>query len=165
MKSLFLIRHAKSSWDDASLRDFDRPLNARGKKDAPMMGKRLRQGGHMPDLMLSSPAVRTVSTAWAIADALQYSREKILTLDDLYHASPSEILNVLRRTKDTVDTLFLFGHNPGLTDFANAVCQEHIDNIVTCGVYALQLEMNSWKALSLDKKAVLLFYDFPKNLT
>lgn len=163
MKSLYLIRHAKSSWDYPSLPDFDRPLNTRGKKDAPMMGKRLSQGRQIPDLMLSSPAVRAIHTAWAIADALKYSREKILTLDDLYHASTPEILNVLRRTKDTVDTLFLIGHNPGLTEFASAVCQESIDNIVTCGIYAMQLEINSWKALNLDKKAKLLFYDFPKK--
>lgn len=163
MKRLYLIRHAKSSWDDPSLPDFDRPLNARGKKDAPKMGKRLKKRGLVPDLIVSSTAKRASKTALALADTLHYDSKHIQWRDELYHASPSEILNVVQKTADDVHTLFLFGHNPGLTDFANRICKTSIDNIVTCGVYALQLDVESWKKVNPDRKAGLLFYDFPKK--
>lgn len=160
---LYLIRHAKSSWDDPSLQDFDRPLNGRGQKDAPKMGKRLKKRGIVPELMISSTAVRAATTALAIADKLHYARENILMRDELYHAEPSAILNVVQQTDEAVNTLFVFGHNPGLTDFANELCKKDIDNIVTCGVYALALDVNGWEALRLHKQAKLLFYDFPKK--
>lgn len=163
MKKLYLIRHAKSSWDDPSLPDFDRPLNDRGARDAPRMGKRLRKQGIAPDLMVSSTAVRASKTALAIADVIRYPPTRIRMQDELYHASPSEILHEVQKTADDVQTLFLFGHNPGLTDFASRIGKTSIDNIVTCGVYALQLDVKRWKEVKLDGKAKLLFYDYPKR--
>lgn len=163
MKTLFLIRHAKSSWDDPSLDDYDRPLNDRGKKDAPKMGKRLKKQKIHPDLMVSSTAKRARKTAQAIADALDYPEKHIQWRDELYHAGPETILRVMQGVDDKVGQLFLFGHNPGLTDFANRMGASSIDNIVTTGIYALQLDIASWQDAQLNGKAKLLFYDYPKK--
>ncbi|MEK6476856.1 histidine phosphatase family protein [Catalinimonas sp. 4WD22] len=163
MKTLFLIRHAKSSWDDPSLDDFDRPLNDRGKKDAPKMGKRLKKQKIHPDLMVSSTAKRAKKTAQAIADALDYAEKHIQWRDELYHAGPETILRVIQKVDDKVGQLFLFGHNPGLTDIANRIGASPIDNIVTTGIYALQLDITSWQDAQLNGKAKLLFYDYPKK--
>ncbi|MDF9795917.1 phosphohistidine phosphatase [Catalinimonas alkaloidigena] len=163
MKTLLLIRHAKSSWDDPTLDDFDRPLNKRGKNDAPKMGKRLKKKKIHPDLMVSSTAKRAKKTALAIAGALDYPEKHIQWRDELYHAAPETALKVMQRIDNKVEQLFLFGHNPGLTDFANLLCSTYTDNIVTTGIYALQLDITSWQDAQLNQKAKLLFYDYPKK--
>lgn len=165
MKTVYLIRHAKSSWEDESLSDFDRPLNERGKIDAPRMGKRLKEKNLTPDVLLSSPAKRALSTAKRIADAIGYPKEKIKTDQGLYHADEDEILNVIRSVGDKNDCLVIFGHNPGLTDFVNAMSNDRkrfIDNIPTCGVVAFRFEASSWKQIDFGKGEMLLF-DFPKS--
>ena len=124
MKTLYVIRHAKSSWDLPGLPDFDRPLNERGKRDAPRMGKRLKEKRIVPDLMLSSPAKRALSTCKRIAEALGYSPDKIKTERSLYHADEDEILSVIKSVSDKHDVLMVFGHNPGLTDFTNQLGHE-----------------------------------------
>ncbi|HNU42759.1 MAG TPA: histidine phosphatase family protein, partial [Cyclobacteriaceae bacterium] len=138
MKKLYLIRHAKSSWDHPDLRDFDRPLNKRGQKDAPRMGKRLKEKRITPDVMLSSPAERALATCQAIARVLGFDNAKIKTNQKLYHASEDGILDVIRNLKDSPrdseEVVLLFGHNPGLTEFANVLLNQTIDNIPTCGV-------------------------------
>src|SRR6478609_6616404 len=116
MKTLYLVRHAKSSWDDIDLSDFDRPLNDRGKKDAPKMGKRLKERDIFPDVMLSSPAKRALETCKAIAKALSFPEEKITTDKRLYHASEDQLLKVVQGLKDrhdNVEVIMIFGHNPG----------------------------------------------------
>lgn len=163
MKILYLVRHAKSSWDDPSLEDFDRPLNKRGKSDASKMGKRLKKLRIMPDLVVSSPAKRAAKTAQKIAKEIDYPVKKITFKDALYHASSSELLRVIQHTSASVNNLMLFGHNPGLTDFANGLCEDEIDNIVTTGIYALQFEVEDWQQIKLNKKGELLFYDYPKK--
>jgi phosphohistidine phosphatase len=165
MKTVYLIRHAKSSWEDESLSDFDRPLNERGKIDAPRMGKRLKEKNFTPDLFLSSPAKRALSTAKRIADAMGFSKEKIRTDQALYHADEDEILNVIRSANDKNDCLVLFGHNPGLTDFVNAMNNDRkrfIDNIPTCGVIGFGFQATSWRQIDFGKGELLLF-DFPKS--
>ena len=165
MKTVYLIRHAKSSWEDESLSDFDRPLNERGKIDAPRMGKRLKETNFTPDLFLSSPAKRALSTAKRIAEATGFSKEKIKTDQALYHADEDEILNVIRSVSDKNDCIVIFGHNPGLTDFVNAMSNDRkrfIDNIPTCGVVAFSFEASSWKQIDFGKGELLL-YDFPKS--
>lgn len=163
MKTLYLIRHAKSSWDDLSLEDFERPLNTRGKQDAPKMGKRLKKLKIMPDLVVSSPAKRAAKTAKKITKEIGYAAEDIAFIDNLYHASMNDLLHIVQNIPSSVDNLMLFGHNPGLTDFANAVCENDIDNIVTAGVYTLQFEVNDWNQIKFNKKGKLLFYDYPKK--
>jgi phosphohistidine phosphatase len=165
MKKLYVIRHAKSSWDNTNLPDFDRPLNDRGKRDAPRMGKRLKEKSITPELMLSSPAKRALSTCKRIAEALGFPKEKIKADRTLYHADEEDILSVIRTVSDKYNTVFLFGHNPGITDFVNALSRDeamNIDNVPTCGVVAFSLDIESWQRIDFGK-AKFLFFDFPKN--
>ena len=162
LKTLYIIRHAKSSWDNLDLPDFDRPLNDRGKRDAPRMGKRLKERDVTLDLMLSSPARRALSTCKRIAKVLNYSKEKISTDKALYHATEDDILLVLKKINDHHTTVAIFGHNPGLTEFANALTGKMISNIPTCGIVACQLKIDSWKDATW-KNAEFLFFDFPKS--
>src|SRR5688500_4533393 len=115
LKTLVLVRHAKSSWKDASLPDRDRPLNRRGKRDAPEMGRRLAQLVGTPDLIVSSPAARALATARVFAEAVDYPVDGIREEERIYEAAPTEILDVIRDIDDDVDGVPLFGHNPGLT--------------------------------------------------
>jgi phosphohistidine phosphatase len=164
MKTLYIVRHAKSSWDDESLPDFDRPLNDRGKRDAPSMAKRLKEKSVHPDLMYSSPARRALSTAKRMAKILGYDNEKIRTDRRLYHADSDLIISVLQEIKNKHNIVFIFGHNPGLTDFVNALMNEKlfIDNVPTCGVVAFSIDIDDWKNLKL-KSGKMLFFDYPKN--
>lgn len=164
MKTLILIRHAKSSWNDPALDDFDRPLNERGKRDAPRMGKRLKEKRITPDLMLSSPARRAFSTAKKIAKVLKYKKDNIKTERRLYHADEEIILDVIKSVKDKHQVVLVFGHNPGLTEFVNTLQDtgEEIDNIPTCGIAAFQININSWSELSWGK-GKMIFFDYPKS--
>lgn len=163
MKQLIVIRHAKSSWDDPSLDDFDRPLNARGKRDAPEMGRRLKAAGVMPDRMVASPAKRAYATAKKIAKELGYKKAAIQTQQRLYHAEAEEILAVVRELDDNDEIVFVFGHNPGLTDFVNMVGNGvDIENIPTCGVVVFKCNVKSWIELQ-PGACELLNFDFPKR--
>jgi phosphohistidine phosphatase len=164
VKTLYIIRHAKSSWNDPALDDFDRPLNERGKRDAPRMGKRLKEKDIYPDLMLSSPAKRAFSTARRIGKVLKYAKDNIKTDRRLYHADEEIILDVIQNVKDKHQTIMVFGHNPGLTEFVNTLQQEQLDieNIPTCGIVAFQLDVDSWKDVNWGKGRIL-FFDYPKS--
>lgn len=162
MKTLYLIRHAKSSWDFPELDDEERPLNNRGKRDAPDMGERLAQRGLFPDLMLSSPANRALTTCKIIAKKLDYPEEAIETDERIYLTSPGELLSVVKATDNTWNTLCLFGHNPGFTDFANRLTGDHLDNLPTCGVYACEFEVDNWEQVAFGK-GKKVFYDYPKS--
>ncbi|MFM9837648.1 MAG: SixA phosphatase family protein [Cyclobacteriaceae bacterium] len=168
MKKLYLIRHAKSSWDNPEIDDFDRSLNERGKKDAPRMGKRLKERDLTPDLMISSPASRALDTCKAIAKVLGYPKEKIIANKRLYHANEDQLLKVIQelkdRHKDEEEIVLLFGHNPGLTDFANELFSESIDNIPTCGIVAGKLKIKLWKEAAFGC-GEMEFFDFPRNKT
>lgn len=162
MKTLYVIRHAKSSWDDPTLSDFDRPLNNRGKKDAPAMGKRLAQRHVVPDLLLSSPAERALTTCKIIADEIQYPSGKIKTDKNLYHAEDAEILRIIQGLDNKYSCVWIFGHNPGQTDFVNLIADADIDNIPTCGVVICALDIQSWDEVN-RKKGVVTFFDYPKK--
>src|SRR5438094_9352940 len=133
MKTLFLIRHAKSSWDDTALPDKDRPLNDRGKRDAPKMGKRLAKRDVKPDLILSSPAKRALTTAEIIAKKLDYKLKDIVVDDRLYAGAVNDLLNVVHKLGDKLERVMLFGHNPELTEFAHRFSSE-ITHMPTCAV-------------------------------
>lgn len=162
MKTVYIVRHAKSSWDNPSLPDFERPLNDRGKRDAPEMGRRLHKRGIMPDILLSSSAKRARSTAKRIARTLGIDEKHIRLADNLYHAEPEMILSTIQQLPDSVDNAMLFGHNPGLTDFVNKYINVHIDNIPTCGIVAAKFNVKSWKDIN-HVKGELVFFDFPKQ--
>jgi phosphohistidine phosphatase len=163
MKTLYIVRHAKSSWADPNLDDFERGLNERGKADAPRMGKRLKEKDVHPDFMLSSPAKRAHSTAKRIGKILNYPKEKIKTNRLLYHADEETILSVVQTLNDKHDEVFIFGHNPGLTDFVNSIAETEvfIDNVPTCGVVAYTIPVESWNDVNW-KSGKLLFFDYPK---
>jgi phosphohistidine phosphatase len=162
MKTLYVVRHAKSSWENPLLDDFSRPLNERGKKDAPRMGKRLKEKKTVIDLVLSSSARRALATAQRIAEVLNYGKDKIKSNPDLYHASPQKIFEVVKNVKDKYNSLLLVGHNPGLTEFVNELMNQRIDNMPTCGVAACELDVVSWKEVKRGN-GKLLFYDYPKS--
>jgi phosphohistidine phosphatase len=161
MKKLYVIRHAKSSWDNPLQDDFDRPLNKRGERDAPRMAKRLKEKRITPDLMLTSPANRALSTCEKIAHILQYAPGKIKTERSLYHANEDEILMVVKKLNEKHDEVIIIGHNPGLTNFVNKLTDARIDNIPTCGIVACFMDVDSWKKITWDSGKVD-FFDFPK---
>lgn len=163
MKRLFLVRHAKSSWDDPSLDDIDRPLNNRGKRNAPEMGLRLRKQGIIPDLLISSPAKRAFTTAKKIAEEIGYPRKNILIDDNLYHGSGNSMLAIMRSQKKNIRSLMLFGHNPGITDFANALCGINIYNIPTAGIVAIDFSLDGWEDVDYNA-GELVFFDYPKKI-
>lgn len=162
MKTLYLIRHAKSDWSDESLSDFDRPLNHRGMKDAPLMGSHLADKGIHPDLILSSPALRAKTTALAIASVLSYPHESIRYESDLYACDVETILSAIRGVSDSIDTIFLFGHNPELTECTNYLTDGDIENIPTCGIVEMWLLKDDWKSIGKNS-AELRSFDFPKK--
>ncbi|MBK5269369.1 MAG: histidine phosphatase family protein, partial [Bacteroidia bacterium] len=138
-KRVLLIRHAKSDWDDPSLRDFDRPLNSRGKRDAPVMANRLREKKIKIDAFISSPAKRAKRTASVFAKEFKVKKKEIVFLDKLYGAEPDIFGEVIKNMDDAFDSIAIFAHNPGLTDFANRLTDVRIDNIPTCGVFAIKI--------------------------
>jgi phosphohistidine phosphatase len=162
MKTLTLVRHAKSSWKDSSLADRDRPLNKRGKRDAPEMGRRIAAAGIRPSLIVSSPAVRAWTTAKVIANEIGYPREFLQRDNALYLASVNGILDVIVSQDGGFNNLMLVGHNPGFTDFANYLVPGVTNNMPTAGVVSVELETDDW-SLYDRPGAKLLLYDFPKN--
>ena len=162
MKILTLIRHAKSSWKDPTLPDWDRPLNKRGRRDAPMMGERLAGREAYADLLISSSAVRAVATAEAIAAEIEYPADEIVVDERLYGADEYEILEVIQGLDDAWERVMLVGHNPGLTDLVNALSPTGIDNVPTCGIVELTYDTESWALIGrIDPVAV--DFDYPKK--
>jgi phosphohistidine phosphatase len=149
MKTLILVRHAKSSWDDPALNDRDRPLNGRGKKDAPAMGERLAKLGLHPDLILTSPAVRALTTAELIAKALDYKRKNILVDERIYGAEPEELLKLIHALSDEVNCAMLFGHNPELSELTQAFSPA-ISHLPTCAVVEMHFEASAWPQISRE---------------
>lgn len=163
MKKLFVVRHAKSSWDYPELSDFDRPLNKRGKNNAPEMGKRLALKGVLPELLISSPAKRAAATAKRIALEIGYNVNDIKKEPLFYHGSRKDIVSVIRSVEDDVNTLMIFGHNPDLTSLVNRLSGSDIYNIPTCGVAEIDFDISSWKNIE-EFSGSLSSFDYPKRL-
>lgn len=159
---LILVRHAKSSWEDLSLTDFERPLNDRGKKDAPKMARRFKERSIAPDLLYSSPAKRALKTCKIFAEELRLPKAFVRTDDALYHADAEKLLGLCRKLKDKQTTVLVFGHNPGLTEFTNLISGQNILNIPTCGIAAVRFRVKQWKDVA-PGKGKLEFFDFPKK--
>jgi phosphohistidine phosphatase len=161
MKTLFLVRHAKSSRDDPSLPDRERPLNDRGRHDAPRMGKRLSKRGAKPDLLVSSPALRALTTAQLIADEIGYQRKNIVVDERLYASSPDDLLAVICALDDKLDRVMLFGHNPEFTELAQRLSSEIVD-MPTCAVAEFRFDAKAWADVAeLDPAKAKL--DAPKK--
>jgi len=161
-KQLLLIRHAKSSWDDFSIKDFDRPLNGRGKKDAPVMAKRLLDKEITIDAFIASPAKRARKTAELFAKEYKGEKDNIIFFEELYLAATSNFLDVISKTDDRFKTIAIFSHNEGITDFANSLTDTRIDNIPTCGIFAIKLKAKHWSDFAEAEKE-FWFFDSPKK--
>jgi len=146
MKTLFLVRHAKSSKDDPTLSDKDRPLNDRGRRDAPKMGERLAKRDVEPDLMLSSPAVRALTTAQIFAEELDYNAKNIVVDDRLYATTADDLLEVIHELDDKHKRVMLFGHNPEMSDLAHRL-SDKIGDMPTCAVAEFEFDTKSWTAI------------------
>jgi phosphohistidine phosphatase len=162
VKTIYLLRHAKSSWDNPGLDDFDRPVNNRGLRDAPRMGKRLRKSGIKPLLIISSPAARAIATARLAAEEMQYPPERIKQDKKLYHAGGDTFLAYIQSLDDSLDHVMLVGHNPGLTEFANDLLNADIGNIPTAGFVCGKLKIESWKEANWGCGKLETF-DYPKK--
>ena len=162
MKTVYLVRHAKSSWDNPGLSDSDRPLNKRGLNDAPFMAKMMRGKGVKPDVLISSPAKRALTTASFFQTEMGLSAQQLLVRDEIYEASSQEILALINKLPQEYRTVMLFGHNPTFTYVANKFSKKLIDNIPTCGVIRIDAKTEQWKDFSPDHASVTESY-FPKE--
>jgi len=162
MKTVLLVRHAKSSWDDFSIPDFDRPLNGRGKKNAPEMAQRLLKKGIAIDAFLSSPAKRARKTAKYFAKEYGRKKEEIILVPDLYEPTNEAFSKTIAKAPADAASLALFAHNPGITDYANQLTEVKIDNLPTSGIFAVSAEVDDWKTFHAAKKE-FLFFDFPNS--
>ena len=161
MKTLVIVRHAKSSWDNPGLSDHERPLNKRGFRDAPMMGARLVEWGPPVDRVISSSAVRALTTAELITQEMGLPWDEILVEETLYHASEEDMLDLIQDQEDYIDGLMLFGHNPGLTALVNYLSDLDLGNLPTCGVVVIQFDVESWSQVG-EVEAVTAEMNFPK---
>ncbi|MBC8524092.1 MAG: histidine phosphatase family protein [Chlorobium phaeobacteroides] len=162
MKTLYLVRHAKSSWDNANISDFDRPLNKRGEKNAPFMAELMHEKQVHPDLMLSSPANRALTTAEIFCETLGYQTDAIEQRVEIYEGGLNHMLHIVRQIPDNCSVAMLFGHNPTLTTCANYISGQHLENIVTCGVVRLDMNNESWQETMIDS-GELVWYEYPKK--
>jgi phosphohistidine phosphatase len=162
MKILTILRHAKSSWSDSTLKDRDRPLNKRGNRDAPVMAERIHRAGIRPSLILSSPAVRAWSTAKAVASEITYPLEFLQREPDMYLANLQMLIDIIRHQDNGFNSILMVGHNPGFTDLANYLVPGTTGNIPTCGVISFSIDTDGWD-LSGTIKAEVIDFDYPKK--
>ncbi len=164
MRTLYLIRHAKSSWGNPGLRDHDRPLNDRGLHDAPKMAQLLAEQGVKPDLLVSSPAKRALTTALYFAEAFKIESAEVHREPNIYDAFPQEILRIISDLPESAQTVALFGHNPTFTEVANRFSEnDFIENIPTCGIVKITSSANSWREFYEGNSKVAACY-FPKEV-
>jgi phosphohistidine phosphatase len=160
-KILLLVRHAKSSWDDPSLSDFERPLNERGKKDAPEMAKRLKSKKLKIDAFVSSPAKRARQTCKYFTREFEPKKKNVVREPQLYEAGEESFYDVISGFKNKWDSVAIFSHNPGINAFANSLTDGRVDDMPTCGVFAIKIGADKWKDFRTAKKE-FLFFDYPK---
>jgi phosphohistidine phosphatase len=161
MKILLLLRHAKSDWDDASLRDFDRPLAPRGERDAPRIGKALGKRGSLPDLVISSPAARAKATARAVMKAANLNLEAKFE-ESIYGASSAELMKLILRLPDDSSCTLLVGHNPGFGDLLNRLTGS-CERMPTAALACIEFQANHWEDVE-DGKGELAWLLTPKQL-
>jgi len=152
MKTLFIVRHAKSSWAEADLSDFDRPLNERGNKAAPFMGELMAENGFQPYIILSSPAMRAKTTAQLIKKAAKFDAE-IRYEHRIYEASPHGLRQIVAEIDDAYPTALLVGHNPGTEGFIRYLTG-HLETMPTAALAVIELKIDNWNAIN-DGSGVL----------
>ena len=162
MRRLTLLRHAKSSWEDPEVDDFDRPLNPRGLRNIPDMGRRLARQEDRPEVIVASPALRALATARGIGREIGYRDDRILQVPALYMAAPATILQVVQGLDDARRHAMIVGHNPGLTDFANSLGEIRIDNMPTTSMLCVEFPQARWSQIR-PETAEFNYFDFPKK--
>ncbi len=158
MKSLILVRHAKSSHTLGVSTDFERPLNDRGFREAAEMGSKLFQSNIQIDLFISSPALRAKTTAELFVAQYNGKQKDIVLIPDLYNAGQNDFLHAVGGFDDTCNNVALFSHNPGITDFAASLTNTKIDHMPTCSVFAVSCDIDSWTGFAMAAKKFLFFY-------
>ncbi|TAF66534.1 MAG: histidine phosphatase family protein [Cytophagales bacterium] len=161
MKTLYLIRHAKSSWKDSALADFDRPLNSRGKRDLPFMAKKLKELEAAPHLILASPALRAKITAQAFAETFQYSPKDIEYHENIYEGSAYDLLSIVKKVLPLYHEVILVGHNPQITAFSNLICDKVIENIPTSGIVKIEFKLKKWSSIA-PQTGKMIWFEYPK---
>ncbi len=164
MKTLTLLRHAKSSWSNPGLGDHERPLNPRGERDAPEMARRINEAGIRPSLIVSSPATRAWNTAKFLAKEISYPNEFLQRDNKLYGASLDTLIRYLASQDSGFNSILMVGHNPGLTEFANYLVPDVTNNLPTAGVLSVQIDSDDWD-LRDAKSITLELYDYPKRVS
>ncbi len=162
MKTLLLVRHAKSSWKEPNLADHDRPLNDRGRRDIPTIGERLAIRKIQPDMIVSSTAERAAHTATLMAPFLGMPASRVVAAEELYMANPDVFLSIVQLCDANVDTLMLVGHNPGITEFANMLTDVPIDHMPTCAAFICSFAIDAWHDLTLHTGDYVAF-EYPKK--
>lgn len=161
MKRLYIVRHAKSDWNDGSLKDFDRPLNERGHTDAPKMAIKLKSKNLIPELIITSPANRAKTTAEYFMKG--FEMQKIEVNEKLYHGDIDDIVNACTAIDDQIKSVMIFCHNPGITYFANVVCNANIDNVPTTGILVIDADTDKWEDIDMSK-LILADFLYPKMI-
>ncbi len=164
MKTLYLIRHAKSDWADEDLSDIDRPLNKRGYRDAHFMSNLMKEKKLLPDLIITSPAIRAISTALIFCRNFNFDYSDIVISKNLYGTDVKRYLAVVTQSDNRYKNIMLFGHNPIISDLANSLTKPFTEDLQTCGIVGIRQSENckEWKCFN-DTAGELILYDFPKN--
>ena len=161
-KRIILVRHGKSDWADSGMTDFDRPLNHRGHKCAVEMAERISRKQLIPQLIVSSPAKRAFTTAQHFSEVWKMSAAEIQQEPSIYEANVTALLHVLNGLDNSYSNIALFGHNPGLTDFANYLADANIYNMPTAGIVVIDFPFDDWSMIS-EHTGTLFLFDFPKK--
>lgn len=161
MKTIYLIRHAKSDWNNTDITDYNRTLNKRGKNDAPFIGKKLTELNPSIDLIISSPAQRALETVKLLSKELRYDFDKVNFDKSIYNSSYLNLNEITNKIDNNLNSIAIVGHNPGLTNFSNYLTNNYIDNIVTCGIVKIELEIESWMEI-VEGIGSKVFYIYPK---
>ncbi len=164
MKTLILVRHAKSDWSDATLADFDRPLNERGRGDAPRMAAALVARGYVPTAMMTSPAVRAYTTARIYAEAFGVPENDLSINEELYEASAKTIHDAIRTFPDHAETAAMFGHNPGMNSVVQAFADDFIGNLPTCASVVIRAHVDTWAEFGLENRPQIWLFLTPSNV-
>ena len=162
MKELLVMRHAKSSWNNSSLGDHQRPLNGRGKTDAPQMGELLKRLDLTPELIISSTAERAMTTAELVALSSDYEQEIQLTRD-FYHADPETYVEVLRTVDDKYGRVMVVGHNPGMSELVEMLTGEST-HFTTANIAHIQLPIDTWASFTDETSGTLLNLWQPRDI-
>lgn len=156
------MRHAKSSWENRTVPDYERPLNERGLKNAPFMGNIISKLIKTPQVIISSPAKRAITTAEIISEFLNFDPKKIIKDERIYHAVVSDIMRIIFEINDNIDSILLFGHNPTFTLLSNYLSNKHIENMPTSGFVQIDFNLKTWKEIE-GNTGKLILYEYPKK--